>query len=226
MSPGVSEICGYYKSTSPTTRDHISPKSAFPTPRPDDLITIPSCLPCNQGASESDELFCAYLSFHVGLDTPSTSRLWEQALRGVRHNRRLQRSLLAEMERVLLTTPSGIVYGQRYRGRWDSETHDVTIERIIRGLYFHHYREVLGSRATVKCHWFRELTPDLLEATAECEQRSVGDDQFVYRFGRASDGPLHSIWLFEFHQRHWAGGQTAPAQPECDDVDAGSAKDV
>jgi len=106
------------------------------------------------------------------------------------------------------------MYDQVYRGRWDSEAHDTTIERMIRGLYFHQYREFLGNRARVKTHWFRELSPDLLEATAECEQRSVGGGQFVYRFGRASDGPLHSIWLFEFHKRHWAGGETAPVEPE------------
>jgi hypothetical protein len=83
---------------------------------------------------------------------------------------------------------------------------------MIRGLYFHHYDAVLGTRVPVKAHWFRSLQPTLLEATAECEQRSVGGDQFVYRFGRAAGHPLHSIWLFEFHKRHWAGGQTAPVE--------------
>src|SRR5712691_521330 len=210
----VADICGYCGSASATTRDHIPPKGIFPPPRPDELITVPSCASCNQGASDSDELFRAYLSLHVGVETPSTGRLWEPALRGIRRNRRLHQRLLTDLERVWLTTPSGVIYGQGQRGRWDSEAHDATIERMIRGLYFHHYREVLGNRVRVKAHWFRGLTPDLLEATAECEQRSVGDDQFVYRFGRASDAPLHSIWLVEFHKRHWAGGQTAPLQSE------------
>jgi len=210
----VTDICGYCGSTSPTTRDHIPPRGIFPHPRPGDLITIPSCDSCNQGASDSDELFRAYLSLHVGVETPSTSRLWEPAVRGIQRNRRLHQRLLAEMERVWLMTPSGVIYGQAHRGRWDSNAHDVTVERMIRGLYFHHYGEVPGNRVRLKAHWFRTLSPDLLEATAECEQRSVGGGEFVYRFGRASDAPLHSIWLFEFHKRHWAGGQTAPLQPE------------
>jgi hypothetical protein len=214
MNTDLTEVCGYCGSESPTTRDHIPPKAIFPTPRPDDLITIPSCASCNQGASESDERFRAYLSLHVGIDTPSTSKLWEETLRGVRHNRRLHRTLLANAERVWLTTRSGVIYGDAHRGRWDSDAHDRTIERMIRGLYFHHYGEMLGNRARVKTHWFCELSSDLLQATAECEQRSVGDGQFVYSFGRASDGPLHSIWLFEFHKRHWAGGQTAPVDPD------------
>src|SRR5262245_1314209 len=80
------------------------------------------------------------------------------------------------------TCSGGVVIGPCRRrrvflgrgGPWDSKVHDITIERIIRGLYFHHFREVLGNRVIVKCHWYRELSPDLLEATAECQQsRSV-----------------------------------------------------
>lgn len=214
MGKDLSSICGYCGSAGATTRDHIPPKAIFPMPRPGDLITVPSCGPCNHGASDSDELFRTYLSLHIGLDTPSTSQLWAEALRGVRHNRCLHRRLLSEMERVWLTTSSGVIHGQAVRGRWDSDAHDRTIERMVRGLYFHHYQEVLGSRVTIKIHWLRTLDPKLVEATAEYEQRSVGEGQFVYRFGRATDRPLHSIWLFEFHKCHWAGGQTAPREPE------------
>lgn len=117
------------------------------------------------------------------------------------------------MEPVWLTTSSGIIHGQAVQGRWDSDAHDQTIEGMVRGLYFHHYKQVLGSRVTIKTHWLLRLDPELVEVTAECEQRSVGGGQFVYRFGRAINYPLHSTWLFEFHKRHWAGGQTAPAQP-------------
>lgn len=114
------------------------------------------------------------------------------------------------MEPVWLTTPSGVVHGRAYRGLWDSDAHDNTIERMVRGLYFHHYREVLGSLVEIKTYWYRELNDGMVQATAECEQRSIGDGQFVYRFARALESPLHSLWLFQFHQRHWAGGQTAP----------------
>jgi len=183
MSKDLPELCGYCGSESPTTRDHISPKVIFPSPRPDDLIAVASSASCNQGASQSDERLRTYLSLHVGVDNATTSKLWDETLRGVRHNRRLRRILLANAERVWLTTGSGVIYDDAYRGCWISDAHDRTIERMIRGLCFHYYREVLGNRARVKTHWFRELSSDLLEVTAECEQRSVGGGQFVYRFG-------------------------------------------
>jgi hypothetical protein len=213
MSGDLDDLCVYCGAPSPTTRDHIPPKGIFPTPRPGNLITVPSCAACNHGASASDEAFRAYLSLHVGIDTSSTSRLWSQAaLPGIRRNWPLLRRLLDETERVWLAAPSGVIHSQAYRLRWDSTAHDATIERMIRGLYFHHYGDVLGVRVRIEVRWFRALDANLLEATEGCEQRSIGGDQFVYRFGRASDAPLHSVWLFEFHKRHWAGGQTAPVE--------------
>ena len=170
----VAETCAYCGTALATTRDHIPPKSIFPSPRAADLITIPSGVSC----------YGSRHSAGFGAIASCTS------------------ALLAEVERVWLATPAGVIYGQAHRGRWDSDIHDVTVERMIRGLYLR-----------IKAHWFRGLSPDLLKATVDCEQRSVGGGQFVYRFGRASDAPLHSIWLFEFHKRHWAGGQTSP-QPE------------
>jgi len=213
-------VCAYCGAASPTTRDHVPPKGIFPAPRPNDLITVPCCSYCNRAASENDEVFRAYLSLHVGFDTPSTQRLWEQtALSRIRRRRGLRDHIVSKSEPVLLTTPGGVIHGHAYRLRWDSDVHDKTIERLIRGLYFHHYQEVLGPRVHISTHWFRSLTQDILDATRDCEQRSVGNDQFVYRFGRAIDGQLHSIWLFEFHSRHWAGGETTPvddvAKDEC-----------
>jgi hypothetical protein len=190
MSGDSTDVCTYCGAPSSTTRDHIPPKGIFPVPRPPDLITVPAYEPCNLGASVRDERFLTYLSLHVGIDTPTTTKLWDRVLPGIQRNRRLHRRLREEVEPVWLTTPSGIVHGRGYRALWDSDAHDSTIERMVRGLYFHHYGAVLDSRAGIKTHWFRELNDDLVKATDECEQRSIGDGQFVYRFGRAPEAPL------------------------------------
>jgi hypothetical protein len=141
------EVCAYCGTEAPTTRDHIPPKGIFPDPRPADLITVASCARCNHGASADDDRFRAYLSLHVGTDTVTTQRLWERAIRGIRRNRQLHSRLLQEMEPTWLTTPSGVIQGRGVLGRWDSDAHDKTVERMIRGLYFRHYGEVLGTRA-------------------------------------------------------------------------------
>lgn len=42
-------------------------------------------------------------------------------------------------------------------GPWPVEIHDPIIEKMIRGLYFHHYGVILWDRAAVKVQWLRTL---------------------------------------------------------------------
>ena len=93
----------------------------------------------------------------------------------------------------------------------------LVIERVVRGLYFHHFQEVIGNRAIVRTQWLRELSSSIREASLDWNQSSMGGDQFVYRFQRAEDSPLLSVWIFQFHRKHWAGGHTTPVdQREAD----------
>jgi hypothetical protein len=41
--------------------DHLPPQSLFPAPRPNNLITVPSCDGCNGGSSKDDEYFRLWL---------------------------------------------------------------------------------------------------------------------------------------------------------------------
>lgn len=92
------------------------------------------------GVSGFDEKFRVYLSLHVGLDTPDATRLWTQhAVKTFRHNNRLRREILGKSQRVDMVTKAGIIIGERYRFEWDSAAHDTTVDRTIRGLYFHHF---------------------------------------------------------------------------------------
>jgi len=205
------QVCALCGAAEATTVDHIPPKGIFPKPRPDNLITVPACFKCNSAASKHDEAFRVFLSLHVGIDSPETQALWEAgALRSVRHNRRLFSDIMTSTKRILLRTKAGIILGTRMVVCWDSTAHDRTIERMIRGLYYHHFGEILGDRVIVKVHWLRGLTDDIFEASKEWTQHSLGRNTLIYRFGRAGEAPLHSIWLFQFYDRHWASGYTSP----------------
>ena len=59
-------------------------------------------------------------------------------------------------------------------------------------------------------HWYRELTNEMVELSSDWSMNSMGADIFVYKFARAVDQPLASVWLFQFYGRHWAGGHTTP----------------
>lgn len=213
MATAHPKSCAFCGTRPGTTRDHVPPKGIFPKPRPR-LITVPACPECNNGASVFERRFRAYLSLHAGIDDPTANRLWQNhALPRLLKDDKLRRKILSQAEPIWLTTQQGIIFDRGYRFLWDSQAHDAVIERTVRGLYFHHVGSILGDAATIRVHWFAGLSDSLFEGTADWHQVSVGGGQFVYRFAVAKDDPLHSAWLFQFFQRHWAGGYTEPADP-------------
>jgi hypothetical protein len=54
---------------------------------------------------------------------------------------------------------------------------------------------------------------DIFEESKGWKQHNLGGNAFIYRFDRAVEEPLLSIWLFQFYDRHWASGYTTPAIP-------------
>ena len=189
------EICVYCGTNQATTRDHVPPKGIFIRPLPNDLVTVPACEPCNNLASVLDEKFRAMLSLRVGVDTPQTMSLWEgKARRGIRHNRRLQKEIIEGIEEVWLKSPGGVITGRAPILGWDTKSHDETISRITRGLYFHHHHDVLPAEAGITPYFLKGLDEEMLAAFDGVPRFSIGGDQFVYLTGRAADKPAVSIW--------------------------------
>ena len=105
-----------------------------------------------------------YLSLHVGMNTLETEQLWKNhALRTVKHNRRLRNRLLATMKPVYLESPAGVITERHVGSPWDSEAHDKVIERMIRGLYFYHFSEILGDRVKYKVQWLSAILDGIYE---------------------------------------------------------------
>jgi hypothetical protein len=116
------------------------------------------------------------------------------------------------MKPVYVKNPAGIITGLRTIGTWDSEAHDKVIERMIRGLYYHHFGEILGDEARYTVQWLGAVPEQILEMSAEWQQHTIGDSQIVYRYGRAVEDSRYSVWLFQFYDKHWASGYTEPVK--------------
>jgi hypothetical protein len=208
---GVCVICN---KMSAVTKDHIPPKGIFIKPRPNNLISVPTCFRCNNSASGLDERFRVYLGLHVGPSGNEAEQFFRsEALKTLEHNRKLRGEILTKLEPVYLTNGSGIIYDKGYKILWDNEAHDAIVERTIRGLYYHHFNEILGDLVNIKVHWFRKLTPEMVEMSRDWQVNSFGKGEVTYRYSRAIDAPLHSVWIFQFYKAHWAGGYTTPKNP-------------
>jgi hypothetical protein len=203
----VCAICGKKEAT---TKDHVPPKAIFPKPRPENLIRVPACTDCNNGASVYDDLFKVYLSMQVAGQSEISSRLFrEKTARTLKHNRKLltqlaekSKELHIENENGNLVTRTGVL--------WDSEAHDIVMERIIRGLYFHHKGNVLPSDTILRVQWLHGIPEDTESKLHLFTEATIGNDQVIYKYFIYDKDPRFSLWLFEFYGAHWASGHTSP----------------
>jgi hypothetical protein len=194
-----------------TTSDHVPPKNIFPKPRPNDLITVPSCFKCNNIGSKYDEEFRVFLSLQIGMENLTSQNLWKKgALRSLHHNRRLRRHILDRSWEVDLKTPAGIYLGKQRAVPMPARPHNAVLDRTVRGLYFYHFGEILGPR--VACHVKpltgipQEISPTLEKMSLGC----VGGRAFCYRYGRAVESPLDSLWLLLFYEQYPVLVETKP----------------
>jgi len=148
--------------------------------------------------------------------------MWEQkGIRGIKRNARFLRDVVKPAESVLLTTEVGVITGPGPKILCDSTVLQSVIERMVRGLYYHHCRVSLPRDIIVLKHYFPKLDEGVRRVIGQWELKVIGDGQFVYRHFIPSERPLFSRWIFEFHGAFWAGGGTESVST-CHDSDVGN----
>jgi len=193
-----------------TTRDHVPPKAIFHEPYPPNLITVPACDKCNNEGSKYDSEFRVVVSMNAGIDSPRTDYFWRgYALRTLARNNRLKTHVFDSGRRVNLTSPSGIILGEAFAVPYSVRKHSAVINRVVRGLYYHHFGQVLGRRASVQSKPFQSMPAEFAEMVKKWPWGRVGGE-FFYRFGRAADSPFSSVWVLLFHERYCVFAQTKP----------------
>lgn len=205
----VCAICGVNEAT---TRDHIPPRCIFPTPRPNNLVTVPACPGCNNGASDLDDLFKVYLSFQAAESNDlARELLLERTTRTLEHNQRLLNQLREDLTEIEVPGEDGIPRSAT-GVLWCSEAHDAVIERVLRGLYYVHSGEIpIPTDAEVKVQWLNGVPGELAHILPMLTTVTIEEDQFTYKYIIAEDDPRYSTWVFDFYGAHWASGYTQPA---------------
>jgi hypothetical protein len=207
-------ICGIRDATG---RDHVPPRSIFPRPWPSDLITVPACNECNNRASPNDEEFKVGISIMAGIETPATLELWKAgAMRTLAHNRRLHREVLQRFVKVEVRSEGGIYLGTEQAVLVPKKPVHAVLVRTIRGLYYHHFGECLGARARCDVQRFERGPADseLSKMVLRFPLVSVANGAFRYRYARAEEAPLSSLWFMSFFGSVPAFGYTMDANDE------------
>jgi hypothetical protein len=206
-------LCAICGERDGTTRDHVPPKAIFPKPRPNNLVTVPACLECNNGASDNDDLFKVFLSLQAAGNNEIARRLFqEKTVRTLKRNQSLLTIILEEAKELQIINNQGNIE-TRTGVLWDSAAHDAVMERTIRGLYFHHSGSPIPIDTNLAVQWLHGVPEEILPSLHLFNEVVLGDDQVTYKYIIYGDDPRHSLWLFDFYGAHWASGHTSPAPP-------------
>lgn len=204
--------CVYCGSEGELTRDHIPPKALCGKPRPDDLVLVPSCRRCNEGASKDDEYFKTTLVLKDKSGShPEAEAIRDSVLRALALPAKapFAKRLLDAMEDVDLKTAAGLVVGRATALNVDLLRLDRVAERVARGLYWHHhghvplpahYRVGVWSEAGLRnldARTAAELQDTLLAPVLRNPARTIG--RGALRYWCASGDRAHlTCWLLEF----------------------------
>lgn len=184
------EHCAYCGAPA-TSMDHVPPKSLFSMNRMG-LITVPSCHAHNGRRSDLDERFREFISLYVGAETPRTQALWATAARGLKR----QPKRLDELMRTRHYLPEL----ESYAVSIDGSAFIPVVEQIVRGLYWHCYKERLPLGVKIQAD-LMQVGEWLLEFSRDMARHSVGDGQFFFFYQRMDAHPTISAWILIFHRQ-------------------------
>jgi hypothetical protein len=208
--------------------DHIPPRNLFPAPRPSNLITVPSCQSCNQGADKDDEYFRLVVLPREGVaDHEQAARVWPAVRRALVKPRKqgLTRRFLKSFARVRTVTLSGLHLGDRVAYEVDLPRLSRVAARIVRGLFFretgHRLPDDYAALAFEESGFLKP--PDLRGSEAvhtfvagrAAALRAgvptvIGDGVFAYWWRRGTEDDNYSECLLAFYESTAFFGLTVP----------------
>lgn len=182
-------------------------------PRPSDFVVVPSCKSCNSGASKDDECFKTVMVLkdragshpEAAASRPSVFRALAMP-----NKRRFTRRILESVRQVALRTPGSLHVGAAPAFDVDLVRLDRVVERITRGLYWHHHNHVRLPIDHKVAVWSEDGLRDITAADALHLRRTLVDPilnnparsigRNVLRYWYASGNHEHVTgWLFEFY---------------------------
>jgi hypothetical protein len=183
------------------TQDHIPPLGLFPTPRPDNLLTVPACLACNQNRSLDDEYFRVTVAA-ASRDSPqSTVLLHQRIIPRMRERPALILDFLKSVRQADVHSESGVYLGRGPAFTFDRPRIQTVIDKIVRGLFFKHANRRLANDYSVEeFAYCPKIETPLQEVIMELPLFNVGDGSvFSYRHHIADETSSESFWFMMFY---------------------------
>ena len=197
----MAKLCYACLNAPGVTKAHVPPKSFFPKPCPQNLITVDCCREYNNGNSGNDDFVRTVLSSLISRSSAG-ARIWEQKVVPgfMPLNPRAVDFLLASMVDTELVV-DGLAH--------DAVAFDPGLERMIgyfirltKGLLRHHYPAYDYAESTFSVRflqpWDEELR-DLVEVREMLVYNQIGDGVFQYRH-RLTQSEQSGLWMLVFYE--------------------------
>jgi hypothetical protein len=163
-APG--QLCALCAKRQATTREHVPAKGLFPRPRPSNLITVPSCDPCNHGTGSDDDHLRAFFALRVEAQpTESLNRVRASVARALTRTdfRGLQETFARGIRFEWLPESGGQVLTMQSLLLPDMQRVLGVVAKNVRGLFYHLTGRILPPEIGVLVlpdHKVDELTPE------------------------------------------------------------------
>jgi hypothetical protein len=205
--------CVLCRSGGELTSDHIPPKNLFPSPRPSNLITVPSCKRCNDQFSKDDEYFRLMHIMRSDVGSHAAyNELWPTVYRSLERRRGhgFTNALLESTGFVEIESPAGLILGNLPTYNGDLVLLDRVVSRVAVGLFYHEFGRRLPADYCAVSYSRSGMAgniPGIKHVEAMCAKitasapKTIGADVFSYWFQRTTDNPNASVWLLLFFNR-------------------------
>lgn len=211
--PTRSGLCVYCGVRPAVSDDHVPPRALCAKPRPSDLVVVPSCKPCNEGASKDDEYFKTVLVLKDKAGNhPEALAVRDSVFRGLAKPRKIRftRRLLAGVRDVSIRTEAGLHLGRSAAFDVDLTRLDRVVARVTRGLYWHHHNHVRLPHDHEVVTWSEEGLRGIARQAAQRMRRVLIEPVLanppdligrgVLRYWHAASDREHVTgWLLEFY---------------------------
>ena len=183
----------YWCGSESESHDHVPPKSFFPKNRRVDLIKVPACKKHNEELSKLDEKFRLY--FQMSAESKiALEEFTNKSLRG------LKRKEATGLRKALAKSAVPMILNGRKTTAFRVDTVEMNAfsEKILRGLYFHHYREIFDGVVNSACSHIHSVDFDIsaviemfLEFRQDLKKGSTKNEEvFKYECGRITENGI------------------------------------
>lgn len=204
--------CIYCNDNKATTSDHVPPKSIFATPKPSNLITVPSCQDCNHKFHLDDQYFLNIaLSHRTGSNKPA-DKIRQKVIRGIKRSKakKYSRNFKKSIKELDIKTDSGIYIGTRPAIFIEVNRINNVLKRCVKGIFYKETGLILSTDYQVKIISDEKLFSQSISSTKKFKESIITNlkqtkaveigKEFNYRFSPCSDSEFLSAWSLSFYE--------------------------